>query len=178
MTAVTPEEFNACFDRFERDVFRLETLPQYLVDAEVERVEAFMRGEPRPERSVRTSAWLRRIATSTAAGKSWQRIHAVDWPLTDYLRYEIAGYVESQACGEEIRLCDLTDELRAHEDFWLFDAGTNTPYALAMRYDEDGRYLRADLVTDPGKLAAYTKIRDTVWPTGRSLNEHVTIVPR
>ncbi|MBM7789952.1 DUF6879 family protein [Tenggerimyces flavus] len=178
MTAVSPEEFNACFDRFERNVFRLETLAQYLVDAEVERVEAFTRGEPRPERSVRTSAWLSRIATSTAAGKSWQRIHAVDWPLTEYLCYEIAGYVESQACGEEIRLCDLTDELRAHEDFWLFDAGTDNACALAMRYDPDGRYLGADLVNDVDRLAAYTKIRDTVWPTGRNLNEHVTIVPR
>jgi hypothetical protein len=47
---------------------------------------------------------LRRIALTTAAGKSWSRIHVIQEPLSEYLRYELIGYVESMAVGEEIRL--------------------------------------------------------------------------
>jgi hypothetical protein len=37
-------------------------------------------------------------------GKSWSRVHVIQEPLSEYLRYELIGYVESMAVGEEIRL--------------------------------------------------------------------------
>ena len=89
------DEFDAWFDRFERSTFRLETLQRYAVSEEDERLRAFREGAPRPERSVRTSPWLRRIAVTTVAGKRWQRVHIVEHPLSEYLCYEIEGYVES-----------------------------------------------------------------------------------
>jgi len=89
------DEFDAWFDRFERSTFRLETLQRYAVSEEDERLRAFREGTPRPERSVRTSPWLRRIAVTTVAGKRWQRVHIVEHPFSEYLCYEIEGYVES-----------------------------------------------------------------------------------
>ena len=60
--AIAGADLGACFDLFERSAFRLETLPVYAVAAEDERLRAFRLGLPRPERSVRTSPWLARIA--------------------------------------------------------------------------------------------------------------------
>ena len=74
---------------------------------------------------MRTSPWLARIAETTAAGKSWHRIRAVSWPLTEYERYQMIGYQESAAAGDVIRIADRAAhrELAALDrDFWLFDA--------------------------------------------------------
>lgn len=175
---MTPEEFDTCFDRFRFETFRLETLQQYLVDEEVPRVEAFKRGEPRPERSVRTNPWLRRIATTAAAGKDWKRIHAVELPLSEYLRYQIQGYIESQACGEQIRLFETSGSVLDAGDFWLFDGDTADAYAVALRYDLDGRWLGADYINDPDQLARYRELRDAVWPAGTGLNEFLAAHPQ
>ena len=86
------EDFDAHFDRFTRTVFRLETLQDYTAPGEAERVEAFRCGRPRPERSVRTSPWLARIAVATVTeAKRWQRVRVVEEPLTGYTRYQLAG---------------------------------------------------------------------------------------
>jgi hypothetical protein len=39
---------------------------------------------------------------TTVAGKRWPRVRIVEHPLSEYLCYEIEGYVES-ATGEEIQ---------------------------------------------------------------------------
>jgi hypothetical protein len=104
---VTPEEFDAAFDTFQTSAFRLETLQSYAVSAEDAWLRALREGLPRPERSIRTSAWLRRIAASTMAGKSWSRVRLVRHPLSEYLQYEIFSYIESTAVGEETRIVDL-----------------------------------------------------------------------
>ena len=75
-------DFAACFDEFRVSAFRLETLRQYAVSAEDDRIAAFREHRPLPERSVRTSPWPRRIADTTAVGKHWSRVHVVDEPLS------------------------------------------------------------------------------------------------
>jgi hypothetical protein len=49
-------DLGRCFDVFKVSAFRLETLRGYAVPGEDEGLRAFLRGLPRPERSVRTSA--------------------------------------------------------------------------------------------------------------------------
>lgn len=171
---MTPEEFDRCFDAFKRSAFRLETLQRYTVTGETERVQAFLRGEPRPDRSVRTSPWLRRVAVTTAAGKHWSRVHVLDLPLSDYLRYQLVGYVESAAAGEEIRIAirnDRSDLDALREDFWLFDDGASESFAIAMRFDPSGRPLDHERVTDPSRLKAYQEAKIKVWEASIPLNE-------
>ncbi|MGH3778874.1 MAG: DUF6879 family protein [Pseudonocardiaceae bacterium] len=150
---MTPDEFNAAFDRFQVSTFRLECLQTYAVSAEDARLRAFREGLARPERSVRTSPWLQRIAATTVAGKSWTRVRLVRQPLTEYTRYELIGFVESQAAGEQIRVVDLD----AHPelgglgpDFWLFDASEPDGFAIIMRYDTAGAVLGSERTTDVG----------------------------
>jgi hypothetical protein len=149
---VTEEEFAALFDTFQHTAFRLETLQTYDVSAELEAVRAFREGRPRPERSVRTSAWLRRVAVTTAQGKQWSRVRVVAYPLTEYTRYELVGYVESQAAGEHIQLADFDQVGDLGPDFWLFDGGTPTARAVLLQYTADGRIRGFSRVTDPTEL--------------------------
>lgn len=173
---MTPGDFDAHFSRFTRTVFRLETLQNYVAPGEAEKIEAFRLGLPRPERSVRTSPWLARIAVTTVEGKRWQRVRVVEEPLTEYTRYEMAGYVESQAAGEEIRVVRRTAAPAIPSltrDFWLFDAGTPQAYALLMDYGPMGRFDGASLITDVPTLLEFTAERDLALRWSVPLNEYL-----
>lgn len=168
--------FDALFDSFTHATFRLESLQTYAVSAEDESLRSFREGTPRPERSVRTSGWLRRIALTTATGKSWSRIHLVRHPLTEYLRYELVAYVESQAVGEQIGLVDLDEypELAASgPDFWLFDWSGDAPFAVIMHYTEDGQVLRREHVTDPARVVELDRTRRCVTEVAIPLNAYL-----
>lgn len=173
---MTPEEFDACFDRFHHDVFRLETLQRYNVPEEEDRIRSWRDGLPRPERSVRTSPWLRRIAVTTAAGKHWRRVHVVEHPLTEYLQYEIVGYVESGAAGEEILIADRAGhpDLQSMDlDFWLFDADGPHPFVALMRYDDDCRWTGVDYTEDTETLKRCRAQRDAALQHSVPLNVYL-----
>jgi hypothetical protein len=174
---MTPAEFDACFDRFGTTAFRLETLPAYAVGgAEAERLEAFREGRPRPERSVRTSPWLRRIATSTADGKYWQRVRVLDEPLTEYQRYQLASLVESAACGEDIRVAVAGVHVHPGDvggDFWLLDAETPAAAAILLTYDGAGRFAAAELHRDTETVLACMADADFALRCSVPLNEYL-----
>lgn len=170
------DEFDSYFDRFTSDVFRLETLQNYAVSEEDARLFAFRNGTPRPERSVRTEPWLARIAVTAVAGKNWQRVHVVDHPLSEYLRYELIGYVESQVAGEQIRIADrAADESLAKlsEDFWLFDADSDDAYAVLMRYDGAGHFVGFEHTEDLSTLERCRAERDLALQHSVSLNTYL-----
>lgn len=137
---MTTEGFDALFDSFTRSAYRLETLPVYAIPAEDPAYLAWLTGAARPERSVRTSPWMRRIAVTTATGKRWARTRVLDAPLTDYQRFQIPAYVESQAVGEQIRVVRRDVVGHDAQDFWLFDDETDSPWAVLMEYGEDGAF--------------------------------------
>jgi len=148
---VTPEHFDALFDTFHTTVARLETLPAYAVaDYEGDRLAAFLAGQPLPERTIVNDPWLARIATTTLARKTWMRVRVLDEPLTDYERFELAVFPESQVVGEQIRVVPRSRLTVSGGDFWLFDRGTRAARVVLMRYDEFGHWLGADLSDDPG----------------------------
>jgi len=163
---VTPEQFTALLDTAARSVFRYEALQDYAMPAEDASVVAFRTGRPRPERSVRTSPWLRRIAVQTAAGIDWSRVRVITWPLTEYTRWELIGYVESQAAGEAISV--VGDDLAVGvPDFWLVDESR----AVLMNYEPDGRLVDRVLVTDPAEVAELADVAARLRAAGQSLNE-------
>lgn len=143
---MTPTNLDALFDGFTDSAFRLEALPAYAVGgAEAERIEAHREGRPRPERSVRTSPWLARIACTTARdGRTWMRLRVVDDPLTEYQRYQLESYRESQAAGEQIRLVrrDALPPDADFVDYWLFDRETEHARAVELHYTPRGAFER------------------------------------
>lgn len=177
---MSPEEFTALFGRFSHDVFRLECWQNYAVSDEDASLRAFREGTPRPERSVRTSPYLRQVAVTTADGKSWQRVRIVEHPLTEYLQWELLAYVESQAAGEEILIADrgAAPELATvgPPDFWLFDsqapAGAEA-FAVLLHYDEHGQLLEREYTTDRQVLARCRHRREVAIAHAVPLNTYL-----
>jgi hypothetical protein len=160
---VNYQEFDANFEVFQATAFRLETLPGYSDETEDAELALFLAGKSLPERSVRTEPWLKRVADTGAAGKRWQRVHVVSHPLTDYLRFELAGYEANAEAGEDVRIAsrDAYPELAAlREDFWLFDAETPEPSALLMHYDAAGHLTGYERTTRPDIISRCRDERD------------------
>lgn len=165
------EDFDALFDSVRLSVFRLEGLPAYAGE-EDDRLHAFYSGRPLPERSVRTEPWLARIALTTITeGKTWLRVRVVDEPLTDFQRYQMEPYKESQAAGEQIRVVTRSALGDTGPDFWLLDAGDVRARGVVMHYSGDYRWLGADLVTDPAALAELDRRRTAAIVRSEPLNE-------
>lgn len=155
-------DFDSLFDAFTHSAYRLEALPSYAVSREDTFMRSFLEGTPRPERSVRTSPWMRRIAVSTSAGKVWTRTRVHDTPLTEYQRFQLLAYVEAQAVGDRTSLIDRTFVGDVGPDFWLFDADTDHPYAAVLHYDARGQFDGFDHIADTGRLDELTRIREAV----------------
>lgn len=173
---MTLEEFDQLFDRFEVSAFHLETHQTYAVSEEDERLRAFKEGLPRPERSVRTTPWLQRVAVTTVNGKHWARVHIIEHPLTEYLRYQLIGYVESQAAGEEIRLADRGTHPELVElgpDFWLFDADTPQAFGVRLHFDGLGHLLGIEHVTTVDEIRELERQREVALERSISLAEYI-----
>jgi hypothetical protein len=169
------EDFDAFFETFRATAFRLETLPSYSDETEDAELALFLAGKPLPERSTRTEPWLKRVADTTAAGKHWQRVHVVSHPLTDYLRFELAGYEANAAAGEDVRIAsrDAHPDLAGlRRDFWLLDADTPEPLALLMRYDAAGRLTGFEQTTSPDIISQCLHERDLAIARSVPLHEY------
>jgi hypothetical protein len=177
---LTADQFDELFDDFRHSVYRLEALPAYDVGEEDEDFAAWRDGRALPERSIRTSPWLARIAWGTLRlDKQWSRTRVVDDPPTEYERFEFGAYVESQACGDRMRIALRRDVGDVGPDFWLFeqDSSTRTPYAVVMAYDERGCWLGSEKVTDGARVAELIAVRARVDAVSIPLNEYLAGVP-
>lgn len=156
---VTSAEFGRLFTSFAHTAYRLETLQQYDVSYEAEPYAAFLAGRPQPADPPKDE-WAALIRDGVGAGKVFQRVHAVVEPLTDYLRYEIGwSYPPNVAAGEDIRILPARPgsgpPLPDH-DYWLFDSRD----LWVMQYDQAGRFLFAELATDPSAIVSHGYWRD------------------
>lgn len=134
-------EFSQLFTGFRHTAFRLETLQAYDVPQEAKSLAAFLAGQPMPLEAPEDD-WASTVADGTLAGKAFRRVHVVEEPLTDYLRYELAIYWLNVEAGEDVRILPVQSgewpEL-PRRDYWLFDSRS----LWFMNYDAQGRFLGA-----------------------------------
>ena len=150
-------------EHFTRTLFRLETLPEYLVGSDGEDYRRYVAGLPGPTMS-RKQPWLDTLRAEHDRGLYQHRVHVWRGPLTDYLRYECEwGYAYNARAGEDIRILDTAEQPKpaavVDEDFWLADDS----HVVKMHYDPDGRYLGGS-IADPGEVQRYRDARDAAWP--------------
>jgi len=143
------DDYGALFERFERSAFRLEARDQYAVEDEQQYLAAFLNGQQSPPRTPRYDSWLAMVARATASGRTVERVRIAARPLADYTRFEFAAYPENIAAGEKVRVVERgslqgADIAWADKDFWIFDDKT----VALLRYDEEGRFLRAESTVD------------------------------
>jgi hypothetical protein len=101
------------------------------------------------------------------SGKVFQRVHVVQEPLTDYLRYELGwSYPPNVEVGEDIRILIAQpgqwpmsargELLPGLKDYWLFDSSD----LWVMEYAEDGAFLHIEQVTEPAMIVTAARRRD------------------
>jgi hypothetical protein len=162
----------ALFESVEESWFRLETLQVYEVDYERAEIEDFLRhGALHRE----PSEWQRMLSRHTKAGRTLQRVHVVEEPLTDYLRYELAAYRQNAEAGEDIRLLPVPrpswpDDLPRGGDFWLFDDRE----VWDMHYDAEGHFLRATRSASTSHLDECRAWRDVAIKRSVSLADYLS----
>jgi Family of unknown function (DUF6879) len=139
------EAWRTFFDSYQREAFRLETLPAYNVGSERAEYERFIAtgrldisdGDP----------WLTRVRHFRRTGRWIGRVHVISRPLTDYLCYEFAVYHYTVTAGEDVRILDLADQPNPGlpaQDFWLFDDTA----IVRMDYGPDGTQRGRELLDD------------------------------
>ena len=163
ITDVTSPEFDALFASFKHTAYRLETLQAYDVSYEIEPYRAFLAGQPRP-RDESKNAWTAMLRDARDSGKIVQRVHLVNEPLTDYLRYELQwSYPPNVEAGEDTRILPASTpparevvSLGILDDYWLFDSSD----LWVMQYDHEGRFEYIRQVSDPGVIVSHAYLRD------------------
>lgn len=166
---ITREQNYELVSGYKRSACRLETLQEYRVPQEVERLTAFLEGRPMPPRS-------EGLPEPIPAGKWFGRLHIVDLPLTDYLRFEFTCYQDSVAAGYDVRIArrdahpGLAD---LNEEFLIID----DEIALFIRYSPDGQVIGREYSDDPDLVAKYAAQRDFVLEHAVPLDEFVANLP-
>lgn len=158
---LTSEDFNNLFRYFKATAFRLEVQPVYTVADEQPSVRQFLAGEPRPVTELAFyAAWLDQIRTVTSQGRLVHRVRILDEPPTDYQRWEMWSGQYNVDAGEVIRYLPrghaMEIGLPVIDDWWLFDSAR----VARMRFDQEGRPLGGEIVSDPQTVAQYCEWRD------------------
>ncbi len=98
-------EFNRLFTDFKFTAYRLEALQRYDVTYEQDEFSRFLAGEARGE-FPGIAEWIDGTVTkAVAAGKSLSRVHVVELPMSDYVRFECAwAYEHTVEAGEDVRI--------------------------------------------------------------------------
>ena len=165
------------WESFRASAFRLETLQYYALAEDEPRRRAFREGRPLPPRPGKTES-LRMISSAVASGKRVHRVHVVDRPLSEYIRYELAVYPENVAVGEDVRIAprgahpglrDLTT------DFWLFDADSDRPAVVWFRSDSEGQIISRDCSDDPADISRARDQRDLAVACSLSPSEFMAL---
>jgi hypothetical protein len=147
-------------DQARHEVFRFEWLRTYNVAGDIEEFERWKKGEPTAADDPTNDyyAGLRRLRER---GVRQLRVRVADFPIHEYLRYEIDFYLGSQQHGEEIFLIERAAAVDCMQttvvtgDYWLFDREE----VLIFEYDEGGE-LRDQRWAAPDTVPQFTALRD------------------
>ncbi|MFJ3665414.1 DUF6879 family protein [Streptomyces sp. NPDC090106] len=142
---------------FQREAWRLETLPWYRVPSEDGDIQDFLNGQ-RIDVANYSSGYTDGLRKLRSEGKTKGRVHIVSRPLTDYLRFEFMYYGAHAVAGDEIRILDVTNRpnpLEGVQDFWLFDRSE----VVLMNYEADGTQISREVFEgDPAPFIEYQRI--------------------
>ena len=150
-------EFDRLFTDIRRSWFRLETLQRYNDDYEKDDFEAFLRGQ---HIDAAPGPWQAMLREHVAAGRELARVHVIEEPPSDYMRFELATYPLNVAAGEDVRVLPVRRgewpaDVPRH-DYWLFDDQD----LWLMDYDAGGALDAIRLIDDPIALEQHRQWRD------------------
>ena len=155
--------------------WRIEALQHYAGTGDEERQRAFREGRPLPPPGPGKLEDLKLIARLHREGRTIGRVHVVDRPLSEYLRYELAAYAENAAAGEEVRIADRSAHPELAEiasDFAIFDAEADSEAAVILfNYDSDGVVRGYEISYDPETVERCRDLLDLAYAFSVPLSE-------
>lgn len=172
ITDLNDPNWSALFSGVAQSWFRLERLQAYDAASERAAYTQFLRtgvhvAEP--------GSWQDLLAAHCNAGRQLRRVHIVEEPLTDYIRFDLAAYALNEQAGEDIRLLPVAADQWPEglprgplADFWLFD----DTRLWSMEYDDKGRFVAVELKEDPHDVAQAQQWRDRALAAAVSLGEY------
>ncbi|MFC5829859.1 DUF6879 family protein [Nonomuraea insulae] len=162
MEFITSDQRDELFESFRCEAFHLELRDHYGVPGEEGPFARWRRGVP--DDLGWLQPWLARVRAATSADRIVRRVRVVTEPVSDYIRWEHAVAPTNLEAGEDIRWLPRHRLSRLElpmsgADWWLFD-----DRLLAVgRFDDDGRVLGSELVTDAAVVARCAEVRDLLW---------------
>ena len=164
--------FEEKFASFQKEAFRLETLPEYRVSGEWEDYQSYLQGEVAP--TYAWTDWQENLSTWKKESKRVIRLRVVDQKLTPYIHYEMTRYYEPHSlAGEQIFFMLKPDFERNFgtipNDFWLFDQESS----IDMKYGPEGEYIDSVHTTDSQTVNTYITINQTFQDDAFSLKEMI-----
>lgn len=147
------------FKSFKAEAFRLEVLQAYGEPSEHKAFDMFLSGRP-PGREF-IADWCDMVSAHRESGKSMSRVHLVNLPLSDYMKFEIeCAYKYTQEAGERIYLLDSSQVPAEQasclqEDFWLYD----DERVMVQEYTPEGRLEHARLTDEPQLVSHYISVK-------------------
>ena len=145
----------------EAEVFRLEYRRLYSVEADLRQFARWKRGE-RAAIEDQDDEYRRELRALRERGVRSVRVRIVDFPIEDYLRYEIDYYRASEPSGEEVFFIerapaiDCMQETVVTQDFWLFDGKV----VLLWKYTKEGQRDGQEESSDEETVDSYRELRD------------------
>jgi hypothetical protein len=151
--------------------FRLEVRERYDSPIEAEALRKFLASEV--DDLAWLQEWLTEIRAATAQGRQFRHVRVVSVPLSDYSRFGLWCAAHLNTAGEDIRYLsrDETEGLPGH-DFWLFDDAR----LARMHYDDEDRFLGAEIIEDPQTVAQHRTWWDTAWRRAVRRDEFATYI--
>lgn len=165
----------------QREFFKVETFQSYKASFEEPAFLAFRQGELDKARELLRQNLLRDPAAAYSKirerGIAFRRVHIVDLPLTEYLKFEIESYRVSTELGEEISFA-LKDEVSKSAlpapliDFLLFDDAR----LILHNYNASGEWNGAEVLTNGKEVSPYVALKglllDVAIPMEEFLRQH------
>lgn len=161
-----------------KEVFRLEFRQVYSVEADLQEFEKWKRSEQTAADDPSNQYWCE-LRDLRDRGIESRRVRVIDFPISDYLRYEIDFYRGSSEQGEEILFIeraptiDCMQSTAVTQDYWLFDRST----VLLWKYDKRGQRDGQDEATNPVSVAPYRELRDCLVRHALPMSEFMARYP-
>ncbi len=153
---------------FATSAFRLETRQSYATEQEDAVLAAWRKHGCLPDDTDPLIAeWTGIVRARTESGAVMRRVHVVQRPMTEYLRFELAlQWAHSVPAGEQVRVVDagLYPDLAGADDFWLLDDRVG----VRLRYEDDGRLVQLERMST-GEVDTARSVRDAAWAAGTDL---------
>jgi hypothetical protein len=145
-------------------LFRMELLPLYNVPHQAAELERWRAGATEPDWKTK-QPWLDVLADEHERGLISRRVRRLSRVLTDdELMACHFGYAYNSRY-EDIRVLHEGEhpmpELLGH-DYWLIEPRGGDRQVVKMHYDDDGRFVGAEVLS-PDQHAAYIQERDRTW---------------